>query len=129
MVAPTPSPITGSILKCLRQLLVVDSEDKSFDIDLLIFGNGALSIMSQLGVGPADGFRINDESETWADFIGNRTDLDLIQTDVYLRMRLVFDPPQNSFLVKGIQDQIAEYDWRIEAWHKKPHDIEQVTGV
>ena len=102
-----------SILDSIKQMHGIDKSDKSFDQELIMFTNGALMVMSQLGVGPAGGFRITSPAETWSDFLGDRTDVDLVFTDVYHRVRLVFDPPQNSFLVNAIKEQIQENDWRI----------------
>lgn len=102
-----------SILDSIKQMLGSESEDTNFDKELIIYINGALMVINQLGVGP-NGYRITDKANTWAEFMGDRTDLELVKTDVYLRVRLVFDPPQNSFLVAAIKEQITEYDWRIE---------------
>ena len=113
-----------SILDSIKQMHGVDKSDKSFDQELIMFTNGALMVMTQLGVGPTEGFRITSPAETWSDFLGSRTDVDLVFTDVYHRVRLAFDPPQNSFLVSSIKDQISECDWRIEAWR-----VPQVEGV
>lgn len=87
--------------------------DPNFDAELIMHINSALMIMNQLGVGPETGFAISDKTQTWSDLLGERKDLDLIKTAVYLRVRLMFDPPQNSFLVASIQKQIEEYDWRL----------------
>ena len=108
-----------SILDSIKQLLGIDVNDTSFDKELIIHINGALMILNQLGVGPEDGYSIVDKNNTWDEFIGDRTDLELIKTDIYLRVRLIFDPPQNSFLVTSIEKQIQEYDWRIELNHIK----------
>lgn len=102
-----------SILDSIKQMLGSESEDTNFDKELIIYINGALMVINQLGVGP-NGYRITDKTNTWAEFMGDRTDLELVKTDVYLRVRLVFDPPQNSFLVAAIKEQITEHDWRIE---------------
>lgn len=102
-----------SILDSIKQLLGIDVNDTSFDKELIIHINGALMILNQLGVGPEDGYLIVDKNNTWDEFIGDRTDLEFIKTDIYLRVRLIFDPPQNSFLVKSIEELIKEYDWRI----------------
>ena len=99
-------------------MLGIDSEDTNFDRELVIYINGALMIINQLGVGP-DGYSIRDKTNTWNEFLVERTDLELIKTAIYLRVRLIFDPPQNSFLVNAIKDQISEYDWRIELNHKE----------
>lgn len=109
--------VMPSILDSIKQMLGVNSEDTNFDRELIIFINGALMIMHQLGVGPT-GYAITGKANTWSEFLMERADLELVQTAVYLRVRLVFDPPQNSFLVTAIKEQIAEYEWRIEIDHK-----------
>jgi len=106
-----------SILDSIKELHGINSADTSFDPALIMHINGALMVMTQLGVGPLGGFSITSKDDTWAQFLGNRTDLDLVKSDVYCRVRLVFDPPMNAFVVTAIEKQIIEYDWRIEAWH------------
>lgn len=106
-----------SILNSIKKMLGVNSEDTSFDDELILYINGALMVMTQLGVGPKTGFSITSQNETWTQFLEGRTDVDLVFSNVYLRVRLIFDPPTNSFLVAAIEKQIKEYDWRIEAWH------------
>lgn len=98
-------------------MLGIDTKDTNFDRELIIYINGALMVVNQLGVGP-NGYTITGAQNTWNEFLLERTDLELVKTNIYLRVRLVFDPPQNSFLVSAIKDQIAEYDWRIEINHK-----------
>ena len=115
-----------SILDSIKQMLGSESEDTNFDKELIIYINGALMVINHLGVGP-NGYRITDKTNTWAEFMGDRTDLELIKTDVYLRVRLVFDPPQNSFLVAAIKEQIAEYDWRIEM-SRHPEIVTEVNN-
>lgn len=110
--------MVDSILKTIKSMVGVEVEDTNFDDALIPFINGALSVLTQLGVGPSTGFRIADDTKTWADLLGDREDLDLVKTNIYSRVRLKFDPPTNSFLVKALQEDITEMDWRIEAWHK-----------
>ena len=117
----------SSILDSIKQMLGIDVEDTNFDRDLIIHINGALMIMNQLGVGP-DGYKISSKTNTWSEFFGARTDLELVKTAVYLRVRLLFDPPQNAFLVTAIKEQIAEYDWRIELKHIRPVGAEVIDG-
>lgn len=118
----------NSILVSIRQL-ITGSKDENFDMDLIIHINGALSIVNQLGVGPEEGFSIIGPSEKWTDFIGQRKDLEMIKTDVHLRVKLVFDPPQNSFLVAAIEKQIQELDWRIETHHPDPLPLTEESPV
>jgi hypothetical protein len=103
-----------SILDSVKQMVGgISFDDTTFDAELILHINSALMVLTQLGVGPSTGFRISGNEETWKDFIGDHINLEAIKTEVALRVRLVFDPPQNSFLVAAIQKQIEEYDWRI----------------
>lgn len=109
--------VIESILDSIKELLGISSDDISFDKELIIHINSALMIVNQLGVGPTSGYSITSKDNKWNELMGDRKDLDAIKTDVYLRVRLIFDPPQNSFLVSAIKEQIQEYDWRIEIYH------------
>lgn len=108
--------VIDSILTSIKQLLGVAEEDTNFDMEIIIYINGELMVLNQLGVG-VQGYVVIDASNTWSEFLGGRTDLELIKTNVYLKVRLVFDPPQNSFLVEAIKNKIVESDWRIEFNH------------
>jgi len=102
-----------SILVSIKSLLGSSIDDHDFDQDITILINGALFALQQLGVGPSTGFSISSEAEKWSDLLGTRADLNAVHTYVYLKVRLVFDPPANSFLVKAIEDQIKELDVRL----------------
>ena len=110
--------VTESILDSIKIMLGNSVDDTNFDTELIIFINGALSIINKLGVGPT-GYKISNNSNTWDEFLGDRTDLEEVKTNIYLRVRLAFDPPQNSFLVTSIKEQIAESTWYIELYHKE----------
>lgn len=112
--------MVNGILDSIKQMLGIRLDDTNFDQELVIHINGALSVLTQLGVGPAKGFRISDNSATWPGLLGTREDLDMVISDVYMRVRLMFDPPQNSFLVNALQKQIEEYEWRIAAQNFQP---------
>lgn len=109
-----------SILSSVKKMCGIDELDTNFDIEMIMHINGALMVMTQLGVGPKQGFSITSADNTWSELLGDRKDLDAVFSNVYLRVRLIFDPPTNSFLVTSIKEQIKEYDWRIEAWHNPP---------
>ena len=101
--------VANSILDSIKQMLGINADDTNFDSELIIYINGALMVINQLGVGP-NGYIIEDALNTWDEFLIDRTDLELVKTNIYLRVRLIFDPPQNSFLVNAIKEQIQEYD-------------------
>ena len=106
----------NSILDSIKSMLGISSEDPNFDGELVIFINSSLSTINKFGVGP-DGYRISDKSNTWDEFLLDRTDLEEVKTNVYLRVKLMFDPPQNSFLVSAIKEQIEETNFYIELYH------------
>lgn len=100
-----------SILTSIKKLLGPEEADTSFDLDITIHINTALFRLNQLGVGPSSGFVVTDKTQTWTEFVGSpRKDLEAIKTYVYLKTKLVFDPPQSSFLVEAIKSQIVDYE-------------------
>lgn len=85
-----------------------------FFTELVVGINTALSILTQLGVGAEEGFTISGTEETWEDFIqSSRLDVEMIKSYVYLKTKLMFDPPQNSFLVDSIKNLCSELEFRI----------------
>lgn len=102
-----------SILETIRKLIGGEEYGEHFDADLIIQINMAFSILTQLGVGPEDGFFITDDSAVWTDFIGDSKRLEMVKTYVYLKVKLVFDPPTNSSLYDAYDKQIKELEWRI----------------
>lgn len=92
----------------------IPDEDTSFDGEILLHINSKLKTVNQLGAGKL-GFSADADS-TWEEFLGdNETDLDNVKTFVGLSVKLLFDPPQNSFLVNAIQDELKEAEFRINS--------------
>ena len=109
-----------SILNTIRKMVLglpinSESEDEptAFDTDLIIHINAAFSVLTQLGAGPKAGFYITDASSKWSDFCGDRIDVEMIKTYVYLKTRLGFDPPQSSSGAEMMEKTAKEYEWRI----------------
>ena len=105
--------IEESIFKSIKALLGPDADYDVFDSDILIFINGTLATLTQLGIGPSEGYRITGESETWQDFLGNYTDLESVKTYIYLKVKLVFDPPASSAVMSAYQETCKELEWRL----------------
>jgi hypothetical protein len=103
-----------SILIGTKKILGLAEDYTAFDHDVTTHINTAFSTLTQLGVGPAEGFMIEDETAVWTDFI---TDTDLqyntVKTYVYLRVRMLFDPPSTSFVITALNEQIKELEWRL----------------
>jgi hypothetical protein len=102
-----------SILTSVKKQLGIEEAYEHFDQDIIININTAFMILNQLGVGPEDGFVIQDKQSVWTDFIGDAKNLEAIKTYVYLKTRLTFDPPQMGYLVDAISKQINELEWRL----------------
>lgn len=103
----------SSILTTIKKLLNVSESDTNFDVDITVHINSALSVLTQLGVGPTSGFSISDASEEWTDFVPENPKLEMIKSYVFLKTRIVFDPPTNSTIMEANKAAIAELEWRI----------------
>lgn len=104
-----------SILTSTKKILGIAEDYTVFDLDIITHINSAFSTLTQLGVGPATGFQIDDASEVWADFIEDDTDFqwNSVKSYVFLRVRQLFDPPATSYLISAQQKQIEELEWRL----------------
>lgn len=102
-----------SILTSVKKLLGVGEEYTHFDADIIMHINSVIFILTQIGIGPDEGFAITSKDQTWDDFLQGRINIESIKSYVYLKVRLLFDPPSNSFLVEAIERQISEYEWRL----------------
>lgn len=102
-----------SILTSIKKLLGITEDYQHFDQDLIMHINAVLMTLTQIGVGPVGGMLITDDSTTWEEFAGEVTDLGGIQSYVYLKVKLLFDPPQTSSVVEAINRQINELEWRL----------------
>lgn len=102
-----------SILISTKKMLGLDANYTAFDMDVIIHINSTFATLHQLGIGPIDGFMIEDGVPTWDDFLSGDKRLNSVKTYVCLKVRLVFDPPATSFAITAIQDQIREAEWRL----------------
>ena len=107
-----PTKPTDSILSSTKILLGVDPEYKAFDLELVMLINSALFSLYQIGVGE-DPYTVADESNTWTDFLGVDTRLDVVKALIYKKVRLTWDPPSVGFVLEAIKASIAEDEWRI----------------
>ena len=102
-----------SILDSTKKILGLDPEYDVFDVDIITHINTAFFTLNQLGVGPAEGFMIVDNTSPWSWFSEVLVNLNAVKTYVYLRVRLLFDPPQTSFAISAMEKQIQELEWRL----------------
>lgn len=102
-----------SILKTIKKLLGISDEETHFDTDIIMHINSVFSILHQLGVGPDKSFSIQDDTATWDDFIENDNNFNDVRTYIYLKVRLLFDPPSSSSVMSAMERQISELEWRL----------------
>lgn len=103
----------NSILDTIKKMLGLDIADDAFDIDVLVDINSVLMTLNQIGVGPAETFSIVGRNETWGQFFGTATNLDAVKSYIYLKVRMLFDPPLSSAVVDAINRQITEFESRL----------------
>lgn len=103
-----------SILKSTKKLLGIGDDDLSFDLDIITHINSAFSTLTDLGVGPVDGFVIEDGTMEWESYLpDDPIKLSKAKTCVFLETRLLFDPPTSSYLLDAVQKQLQEAQWRL----------------
>lgn len=112
-----------SILDTIKQMLGIPSTDTAFDNDILVNINSAFMTLNQLGVGPATVYSIEDNTPTWIDFLTDSVMYSAVKTYIYLKVKVVFDPPGTSFLLDAMQRQINELEWRLNVQVPIPPEI------
>ena len=102
-----------SILTSIKKLLGISEEYTHFDADLIMHINSVFLILTQIGVGPSEGFSISDETAKWTDFIQDSIRLGAVKSFMYLKVKLLFDPPSSSSVMEATNKLISELEWRL----------------
>lgn len=102
-----------SILISIKKLLGPGKEYTAFDPDIIMHINTVFVTLNQLGVGPADGFSIQDDITTWKDYIDDEKKFNAVKTYIYLKVKLVFDPPLNASILESMKQSANELEWRL----------------
>ena len=105
--------LNDSILITIKKMLGLDDQYTPFDTDIIVLINSALMTLTEMGVGPKEGLQISDYDETWSDFLTNEVQLGAAKTYVYLKVKMLFDPPTNSFVMEAMKQQAEEQAWRL----------------
>jgi len=107
-----------SILNSTKKILGLAEDYTVFDHDVITHINTAFSILTQLGIGPPNGFMIEDDSAEWDAFVDD-DQLNTVKSYVYLKTRQLFDPPQTSYLINAMERQIVELEWRMNVYREE----------
>lgn len=102
-----------SILTSVKKMLGIPEDYEHFDADIIMHINSVFMILTQLGVGPAEGFTIMDEDAIWSDFIQDKKTIESVKSYMYLKVRLLFDPPLSSAVLDSMNRLVSELEWRL----------------
>jgi hypothetical protein len=102
-----------SILTSTKKILGIAEDYTVFDLDIITHINTAFSTLTQLGVGPAAGYMIEDATNEWSEFVADDLQYNSVKSYVFLRVRMLFDPPTTSYLISASEKQIQELEWRL----------------
>lgn len=102
-----------SILDEIKQTMGISKDVTVFDTDVRIHINSALGTLSQLGIGPEGGFEVIDSAQVWSDLLLTDLNFNPVKTYVYLRVKMLFDPPPNSWITVAMKEQIEQLEWRL----------------
>lgn len=105
------------ILTSIKKLLGIYEENTDFDTDILIHINSVITILNQLGIGPDEGFTV-DEDTTWNDYLDDNSKLNSVKSYIYLKVKLIFDPPMSSAIKEANKQMIDELEWRLNLYHE-----------
>lgn len=117
---------SSSILNDIKKMLGLDAEYTPFDTDVIILINNSMMVLQQYGVGPKQGFTLTGSEQTWADFFAESDGkmLESVKTYIYLKVKMVFDPPATSFVMDAFKSTCDELEWRLkEQMESYPGDI------
>lgn len=127
--------MSDSILLNTKKILGLAEDYTAFDFDVITHINTALSNIAQLGIGPSGGVSISDDTTTWDEVVGSDNLLNPVKTYVYLRVRLLFDPPATSYLINALESQLREQEWRLAmvreetSWTPPPTSVDYLDYV
>lgn len=102
-----------SILTSTKKILGIAGDYTVFDLDIITHINSAFATLTQLGIGPAEGFEIEDNEAVWGDFTNDDPTFNSVKSYVFLKTRQLFDPPTTSYLLTAMEKQIQELEWRL----------------
>ena len=118
-----------SILTSVKKMLGITEEYTHFDSDIIMHINSVFSILTQIGIGPVNGFCISDASSTWDDFMPHNPEIDSIKSYMFLKVKMLFDPPTSGAVMDSMNRTINEFEWRLNftAEHGHEHDSETIV--
>lgn len=118
------NPNAESIIPSIKKMLGLDDDYTPFDMDVIVHINSAFMKLTQLGVGPKEGFEVTDYDQTWDQFVTNNVKLGAVKNYVYLQVKMMFDPPTNSYIMDAMKQQADELGWRLNVMAESVEDFD-----
>lgn len=106
--------MNDSILNTIKTMIGLNPDDTEFNTDILVLINSALMVLRQIGIGPQNGFSVSDSTQTWSEFIEDIRYYESVKSYIYLKVRLMFDPPATSYVSEQMKTEIQEIEWRLK---------------
>ena len=117
-----------SILTSIKKLLGIPEEYAHFDPDLIMHINSVFTILSQIGVGPSEGFSISGKEAVWTDFIPAGSNMELVKSYMQQKVKALFDPPSSSSVMEAMNRSIGEFEWRLQVAAESEKEESQNDG-
>lgn len=105
--------MSDSVLSSTKQMLGISPEDTSFDVNVIMSINTALTILMDLGLTEVEDQIVTSDDMTWDELLGERTDIEYVKTYIYQKVKMIFDPPTSTAAIDAMQRSISELEWRI----------------
>lgn len=102
-----------SILTSIKKLLGISEEYEHFDADIIMHINSVFMVLTQLGVGVAEGYAITSKDDKWSDFLPTDKLVEAVKSYTYMKVKLIFDPPTSGTIIESYNKQISEFECRI----------------
>lgn len=119
-----PKVDSESILNSIKlKLGLTPDVITEFDTDVIDAINMAISILTQMGIGPDTGYAITSAEDKWTDYIGDDKRLTMVKSYIYLKTRLIFDPPQSSYVLSSMEESAKELEWRLGIYYECPNSF------
>lgn len=113
----------NSILETIKKQLGIDSAFKNFDPDIILAINAALNTLTQIGVGPDYGFIIHGPDDTWSSYLNGNVLLEQVKLYIFLKVKLMFDPPTSSVVMECYKNMINELEWRLNVQEDHAEEV------
>lgn len=115
--------VRNSILLTIKKMIGgLDEENDHFNTDLITIINSTFMVLCQLGVGPDMPYKITGPENTWDEF--ECFDLESVKEYLFLKTKMIFDPPVNGSVTSSYEQRASELEWRLQIFSEELKNAE-----